>query len=72
MKSWTGCLNRTTRRAVAVGDFTNTMRTVTPGIEPRLRRVKGYKHLPLLRQALINDLNLGNEQAVWVGFGVVA
>ena len=31
-------------------------------IEPRLRRVKGYKHLPLLRQALINDLNLGNEQ----------
>ncbi len=31
-------------------------------IEPRLQRVKGYKHLPLLRQALINDLNLGNEQ----------
>ena len=31
-------------------------------IEPRLRRVSGYKHLPLLRQALNKDLNLDNEQ----------
>ena len=30
--------------------------------EPRLRRVSGYKHLPLLRQALNKDLNLDNEQ----------
>ena len=27
-------------------------------IEPRLRRVKGYKHLPLLRRALKTDLKL--------------
>ncbi len=32
-------------------------------IEPRLRRVKGYKHLPLLRQALKTDLNLDNQDA---------
>ncbi len=31
-------------------------------IEPRLRRVSGYKHLPLLRQALNKNLNLDNEQ----------
>ncbi len=31
-------------------------------IEPRLRRVSGYKHLPLLRQALKHDLKLGNDQ----------
>ena len=31
-------------------------------IEPRLRRVSGYKHLPLLRQALKNNLNLGDNQ----------
>ncbi len=30
-------------------------------IEPRLRRVSGYKH-PLLRQALKNNLNLGDNQ----------
>ena len=31
-------------------------------IEPRLQRVSGHKHLPLLRQALKNDLNLHNDQ----------
>lgn len=27
-------------------------------IEPRLRRVRGYRHLPLLREALMRELNL--------------
>ena len=31
-------------------------------IQPRLRRVNGYRHLPLLRQALKNDLNLQPAQ----------
>jgi len=27
-------------------------------IEPRLRRIKGYKHLPLLREKIINELGI--------------
>jgi hypothetical protein len=30
--------------------------------QPRLRNVSGYRHLPLLRQALKNDLNLQPTQ----------
>lgn len=32
-------------------------------IEPRLRRVHGYKHLPRLREALARELNLTRRQA---------
>jgi len=32
-------------------------------IEPRLRRVHGYKHLPRLREALMQELNLTRRQA---------
>lgn len=32
-------------------------------IEPRLRRVRGYKHLPRLREALQCELGLGEDQA---------
>ncbi|MDP2969755.1 MAG: hypothetical protein Q8P64_11200 [Deltaproteobacteria bacterium] len=31
-------------------------------IEPRLRRIKGYRHLPALRQALQTALNLMSAQ----------
>lgn len=30
-------------------------------IEPRLRRVRGFRHLPLLREALMRELNLNQE-----------
>ena len=32
-------------------------------IEPRLRRVRGYQQLPLLRQALIKELKLTRQHA---------
>lgn len=32
-------------------------------IEPRLRRLLGYRRLPTLRQALMNDLGLGRQEA---------
>jgi len=35
-------------------------------IEPRLRRVKGYRHLPRLREALQRDLNLNPSPATKV------
>lgn len=31
-------------------------------IEPRLRRIKGYRHLPKLREALQRELEIGKEQ----------
>jgi putative transposase len=32
-------------------------------IEPRLRRIKGYRHLPRLREALQRELEIGKEHA---------
>lgn len=32
-------------------------------IEPRMRRIKGYRHLPMLRQAIQRHLNLSTEAA---------
>jgi len=37
--------------------------TALRDIEPRLRRVHGYKHLPLLRQALMKELNIESTAA---------
>jgi hypothetical protein len=36
--------------------------SVLLNIEPRLRRIKGYRHLPALRQALQTALNLMSAQ----------
>jgi len=51
VKRWTNSLQRHRWLAAALLD-----------IEPRLRRVDGYRHLPLLRQALKTDLKLGDAQ----------
>ena len=31
-------------------------------IEPRLRRIKGHRHLPRLREALQREMKIGDEQ----------
>ena len=50
VKRWTNSNQRTRWLATALLD-----------IEPRLRRVKGYKSLPRLRRALMKDLKLDTE-----------
>ena len=50
VKRWTNSNQRTRWLATALLD-----------IEPRLRRVKGYKSLPKLRRALMKDLKLDTE-----------
>ena len=32
-------------------------------IEPRLRKIMGYRHLPKLRDAIIRELKIDNEEA---------
>ena len=32
-------------------------------IEPRLRKVKGYRHLPMLREALKRELKIENNKS---------
>jgi putative transposase len=32
-------------------------------IEPRLRRIMGYRHLPKLRDAIISELKIENQEA---------
>jgi hypothetical protein len=55
-------------RCAKVDRWTNShqrqrwLATALLDIEPRLRRVKGYRHLPKLREALRRDLNI--EKAV--------
>jgi len=51
VKRWTNSLQRHRWLGAALLD-----------IQPRLRKVNGYRHLPLLRQALKNDLNLQPAQ----------
>jgi len=51
VKRWTNSLQRHRWLAAALLD-----------IQPRLRRVDGYRHLPLLRQALKTDLKLEGAQ----------
>ena len=51
VKRWTNSLQRHRWLAAALLD-----------IQPRLRRVDGYRHLPLLRQALRTDLKLEGAQ----------
>ena len=62
LNSMTGDLTRKVKRW---NNFPQRHRWVAAAlldIEPRLQRVSGHKHLPLLRQALKNDLNLHNDQ----------
>jgi len=51
VKRWTNSVQRHRWLAAALLDS-----------QPRLRRVSGYRHLPLLRQALMIDLNLQSDQ----------
>jgi len=51
-------------RCAKVDRWTNSnqlqrwLTTALLDIEPRLRRVKGYRHLPKLREALQRDVNI--------------
>ncbi len=62
LNSMTGELTRKVRRWNNSPQRHRWVAAALLDIEPRLRRVSGYKHLPLLRQALNKDLNLDNEQ----------
>jgi transposase-like protein len=62
LNSMTGDLTRKVRRWNNSPQRHRWVAAALLDIEPRMRRVKGYKHLPLLRQALKNDLNLGDDQ----------
>ena len=63
LNSMTGDLTRKVKRWTHSPQRHRWVATALLDIEPRLRRVNGYKHLPLLRQALKNDLNLDNQDA---------
>ena len=63
LNSMTGDLTRKVKRWTHSPQRHRWVATALLDIEPRLRRVKGYKHLPMLRQALKNDLNLDNQDA---------
>ena len=63
LNSMTGDLTRKVKRWTHSPQRQRWVATALLDIEPRLRRVNGYKHLPLLRQALKNDLNLDNQDA---------
>ncbi len=62
LNSMTGDLIRKVKRWTHSPQRHRWVATALLDIEPRLRRVNGYKHLPLLRQALRNDLNLDNQE----------
>ena len=62
LNSMTGELTRKVRRWNNSPQRHRWVAAALLDIEPRLRRVSGYKHLPLLRQALNKDPNLDNEQ----------
>ena len=59
-------------RCAKVDRWTNShqrqrwLATALLDVEPRLRRVKGYRHLPKLREALQRDLNLNQSPATKV------
>jgi putative transposase len=59
-------------RCAKVDRWTNSnqrqrwLATALLDIEPRLRKVKGYRHLPKLREALQRDLNLNQSPATRV------
>ncbi len=59
-------------RCAKVDRWTNSkqrqrwLATALLDIEPRLRKVKGYRHLPRLRAALRRDLNIGTPPATKV------
>ena len=63
LNSMTGDLTRKVKRWTHSPQRHRWVATALLDIEPRLRRVNGYKYLPLLRQALKNDLNLDNQDA---------
>ena len=63
LNSMTGDLTRKVKRWTHSPQRHRWVATALLDIEPRLRRVKGYKYLPMLRQALKNDLNLDNHDA---------
>ena len=62
LNSMTGDLTRKVKRWTNSPQRHRWVAAALLDIEPRLRRVKGYKHLPMLRQALKNDLSLDNAQ----------
>jgi len=62
LNSMTGDLIRKVKRWTHSPQRHRWVATALLDIEPRLRRVNGYKHLPLLRQALRNDLNIDNQE----------
>jgi len=59
-------------RCAKVDRWTNSnqrqrwLATALLDIEPRLRKVKGYRHLPRLREALRQDLNIDTASATKV------
>ncbi len=57
----TGDLTRKVKRWSNSPQRHRWVATALLDIEPRLRREKGYRHLPFLRQALKNDLNLDHQ-----------
>lgn len=63
LNSMTGDLTRNVKRWNNSSQRHRWVAAALLDIEPRLRKVKGYRHLPLLRQALKNDLNLTNDQS---------
>ena len=63
LNSMTGDLTRKVKRWTHSPQRHRWVATALLDSEPRRRRVNGYKHLPLLRQALKNDLNLDNQDA---------
>jgi len=62
LNSMTGDLTRKVKRWTNSPQRHRWLAAALLDIEPRLRRVNGYRHLPLLRQALSNDLNLNHDQ----------
>ncbi len=62
LNSMAGDLTRKVKRWTNSPQRHRWMAAALLDIQPRMRRVNGYQHLPMLRHALRNDLNLKDHQ----------